>query len=513
MRVYAITGVSPEVQAYAMAKYSRSAQSMRESIGELSGQQAEQFLNTFYFQYGHRSIADLAHLALAVEDISILAAIRLVDEPLWDGQERSTRYQDFRKSGYYTPASLAGSEHAEAYRATADELFARYHRLSRKLLDVLVTRYPRPADMDEGTHKRTLRARAFDVARYLLPLATLTSAGQVTSARVLERQIARLLADPLPEARAVGEALRDACRAPGYDVTRERVWRSLESLNGDRAAEAVRAVLPADAPVAPTLVKYAVPAPYATETYAALAEAASAYLGRLPVDRSRPVELAGLESPEDEAVATLLYRADRAGHSYRQVQAVMLELSAAQLAEMFDLSFRGRGRHDDWLREHQTGYALKFDLLLDAGSFRDLHRHRRCVQIIQPFTAEHGYDDPEEILRLGLADAAGDAITAGMADELGGGMESGVRAARALTEAFSEGAAYLLPMGARVRALFKMDAAQAAYMAELRTGVGGHFSYRRIAFLMYQALAERHPTLARHVRVTDPDAEVDMLRR
>ncbi len=64
--VFAVFGVEPEIQAYAMAKYSRSALSMKESLREISSQKAEKFLNTFYFQYGHRSIADLAHIALAV---------------------------------------------------------------------------------------------------------------------------------------------------------------------------------------------------------------------------------------------------------------------------------------------------------------------------------------------------------------------------------------------------------------------------------------------------------------
>ena len=59
VEVYAVYGVEPEVQAYAMAKYSRSALSMKESLKEISQQKAEKFLNTFYFQYGHRSIADL----------------------------------------------------------------------------------------------------------------------------------------------------------------------------------------------------------------------------------------------------------------------------------------------------------------------------------------------------------------------------------------------------------------------------------------------------------------------
>src|SRR5207237_5452809 len=101
--VFAVHGVEPEVQAYAMAKYSRSALSMKESLREISEQKAEQFLNTFYFQYGHRSIADLAHIAFAIEKLSILAAIVVADEQRWDGQERSTRYQNFKKSGYYLP--------------------------------------------------------------------------------------------------------------------------------------------------------------------------------------------------------------------------------------------------------------------------------------------------------------------------------------------------------------------------------------------------------------------------
>jgi thymidylate synthase ThyX len=102
-RVYSVVGVPPEIQAYALAKYSRSNQGMLESIQELSQQRAEQFLNTFYFQYGHRSIADLAHLVFGLEQISILAAIDVVDEPVWDGQERSTRYQPFRRTGWHVP--------------------------------------------------------------------------------------------------------------------------------------------------------------------------------------------------------------------------------------------------------------------------------------------------------------------------------------------------------------------------------------------------------------------------
>ena len=61
---------------------------------------------------------------------------------------------------------------------------------------------------------------------------------------------------------------------------------------------------------------------------------------------------------------------------------------------------------------------------------------------------------------------------------------------------------YLLPMAYRCRSLFKMDYAEAAYIIEARTKVGGHFSYRHAAYAMYTALAAREPGFAKHVRAS-----------
>src|ERR1700693_1809144 len=146
VEVFAVYGVEPEVQAYAMAKYSRSALSMKESLQEINQQKAEKFLNTFYFQYGHRSIADLAHIALAIEKLSILSAIAVADEQRWDGQERSTRYQDFKKSGYYVP-DFGGDEQARTlYRETIENLFVEYESLSERTFRYLLDITPQPAE-------------------------------------------------------------------------------------------------------------------------------------------------------------------------------------------------------------------------------------------------------------------------------------------------------------------------------------------------------------------------------
>ena len=58
-----------------------------------------------------------------------------------------------------------------------------------------------------------------------------------------------------------------------------------------------------------------------------------------------------------------------------------------------------------------------------------------------------------------------------------------------------------------------MDFAEALYIAELRSAPAGHFSYRGIAWEMYQAVARKHPTLARYFRVTDVNCPADLLQR
>src|SRR3954471_8502053 len=276
IEVFAVHGADPEVLAYAMAKYSRSSLSMKESLKELNEQKAEKFLNTFYFQYGHRSIADLAHVAMAIEKLSLLAAIALVDEQRWDGQERSTRYQDYKKASYYVPDFGDDLDTVHGYRGEIDALFAAYELVSEDVFRYLVSATPRPEDMKPEAYERTLRARAFDVSRYLLPLATNTSLGQIVNARTLENQVSRLLSDEHPEIRHLGELLKQAAREPAWNVNEQRIEPFLKELAGHDEALARHAheLLLRDVRVAPTLVKYAEASPYQSETRRALRQAA-----------------------------------------------------------------------------------------------------------------------------------------------------------------------------------------------------------------------------------------------
>ena len=120
----------PEKSAYALARYSRSPDSIRDSIAWVRSHDSRKFLESFYFQYGHASIADLGHAVLCFEGISELAATEMEEEPLWDGQAKSSRYQDFSRSGFITPPELEGEE-AAAYRAAGEALLEAYAQVNR----------------------------------------------------------------------------------------------------------------------------------------------------------------------------------------------------------------------------------------------------------------------------------------------------------------------------------------------------------------------------------------------
>jgi thymidylate synthase ThyX len=513
--VFAIHGAEPEVLAYAMAKYSRSALSMRESLTEISRQRAEQFLSTFYFQYGHRSIADLAHVAMAVERLSLLAAIVLVDEQRWDGQERSTRYQNFLKSGWYFPDFGADSASAEIYSEAVTSLFSAYKRVNEAVFEALRRRVACPEGTKPEAYERTLKARAFDVARYLLPLATNTSLGQIVNARTLETQVSRLLSHPVAEVRDLGEKLREAAAGPAWNVNAPAGAALVEKLAATDSALAAEAasLLTRAVSTAPTLVKYAQPNDYQIQSSAELTQAANEILHGLPIADAAVVDLVEpTESLEVELASTLLYSV--AHHPYRQIRDLVAELPEARVNEIIEIGLCHRGRHDEALRAFHAGASLRFDILMDIGGFRDMHRHRRCTQIIQPFTARHGYETPScgdlgpevEIL-----------VEAGVRADFQAAIEAAHAASARINASTAPEAAqsalYLLPLATRIRSLFKMDFAEAQYIIELRSGPAGHFSYRRVAWEMFLALQRQHPALAKHIRVTDFTQPIDLLKR
>lgn len=471
-RVLAVAGVPPERCAYALARYSRSPDSIRDSLEWVRTHDSRKFLESFYFQYGHASIADLGHVVLCFEGISELAAAEVEDEPLWDGQARSSRYQDFGSTGFIVPPEF-DAEEAAAYEAAGRQLLAAYRHIHQRVFEHFSEKLPRPEDMKPEAYKRNIAARAFDVARYCLFLGVPTGVGQVTSIRTLERQIRRLKASEYAELRDLAGEMAAACAGPP-----DCVWDGSAS-----------------EPLAPTLARYVDCDEHLAHARKDLRlwarQNLPPYTGPAmygEVDLIKPLDT------HADIVATLLYPAT--SRPFRALYEMARDWSPARRNEVIDLALRSRTRRDELLREFRGGlYA--YDLAMDIGGWRDLHRHRRCHQYRQSFSSDLGYATPPAIQDCGLNR---------FYDEV-------MRQCYAVCDRLSSpGSHYLFPFATRSRFLFKMDFAEAEYICRLRSGVKGHFSYRQVAWKMKEKMEEIEPALGRLIEATPPWVE-DPLKR
>jgi thymidylate synthase ThyX len=341
-------------------------------------------------------------------------------------------------------------------------------------------------------------------------MATNTSLGQIVNARTLETQVSRLLSSEFAEIRELGEKLKTAASEPAWNVQRDK----LEQMAGEGTVDATATNeilndLMTPVRTAPTLVKYAEPNDYQMETRRELGQAVKELMNGVEIYPAPIVDL--LDDDEDlevELTTSLLYGCCH--YSYRQLRGAVAALPEARRNELLAIGTRHRGKHDELLRAYHSGQGFRFDILMDIGAFRDMHRHRRCVQLIQEFSDVHGYDEPvcpgqptleEAGLDAAYKSAMGEAFAA-----YRGVRDSGVAEAE-------QSAQYLLPLGTRCRAMFKMDFAEALYIAELRSGIAGHFSYRKVAWEMYRAIAARHPGSAGLFRIEDVNVPMDLLKR
>ena len=462
----------PEKCAYALARYSRSPDSIRESLEWVRSHDSRRFLESYYFQYGHASIADLGHAVVCFEGISELAASEIEAEPLWDGQAKSSRYQDFSQGGLVTPAEFSAVE-ATSYHKAGAALLAAYQQVQRLAFECLTAKHPKPEAMKPEAYRRNLAARAFDVARYLLFWGVPTNVGQVTSIRTLEKQIRRLKSSEYAEARSLAEEIAAAC-------AREPDCRWDASGPSE--------------PLAPTLARHAEADEHAARARDDLREWARQNLPPAQASEAPRIDLLRPTHVPSDIVATLLYPVtDR---PFRELYELACGWSSRQRAEVIDVAVASRAGQDQILHQFRGGTYV-YDLAIDVGAYRDLHRHRRCQQFRQDYSGNLGFDTPAVITEAGAMKIYESAIS---------------DALNTMRQLPFPGADYLLPFGARSRFLFKMDFAEAEYIARLRSGVRGHFSYREIAWEMKCKMEQLEPELGRLIEATPPWVE-DPLKR
>lgn len=213
-----------ESTAMLQALYSRSNKSVDDHINNQSSEQLEASMKKFYVGYGHKSIGDCASTTLFIENVSVLAAKAIQDFFAYKGQECSTRYIDFKESGYVLPESTS-----EELKWVPERCIELYEQVRDAVYENLKATKEMPEGVKESVWDKTLRARAFDVARGWLPAGVKTNLSWHADLRQLSDRIELLIHHPLEEVSEIFKEIREQClktypnsfKAKDYEETSE----------------------------------------------------------------------------------------------------------------------------------------------------------------------------------------------------------------------------------------------------------------------------------------------------
>jgi thymidylate synthase ThyX len=239
--------------------------------------------------------------------------------------------------------------------------------------------------------------------------------------------------------------------------------------------------------VLPTLLKYAQYNAYMAETEATMRALTRTILAPEAPEATPGVRL--VQAPaeaETQLVAAILYGYSQ--QSWPQVLAGAQALSWHEKEQVVDAYLQGRGPHDQPLRalEH---VSYPFEILVDYGAYRDIHRHRMATQTRQMPAPELGYSMPEEFSDYGLQ------------QEFRACMDRAAEAYERIAARHPYAAQYVLPLAYRCRVLITWNLREMYHFVQLRSAKQGHAAYRKIAQAVYQAVTEVHPLLAHYMRV------------
>jgi thymidylate synthase ThyX len=483
--VFCLVNLPETVKGALFARYSRYPGTLRRLFLEefaaevpdagrpfdgVEGERAAGLYERVFMGYGDDSIAQVGGAHLACEWVSNILTKILQRGRLAAYLEQSTRYIPYDQP---MPDEIGGGfryysddELGEPYRATMDELFGIYSTSLESVQAWAEERWPR-GEEPEAAWRRSIRAKALDLLRGLLPASTLSHVGVFASGQAYEQLLLRLAASPLPEARAYGELIHSELEKviPSFVARVKRPDRGGEWVDylreQRRATERAVARLGLDRPAA----------------------------GDTP-----SVDLIAVEGGEEDLLAASLFESAAAGEAdiRRRIDALdpleRAELIAALAGERSNRRHRpGRG----W-----EAVRYRFEIVSDYGGFRDLQRHRMLTCQWQRLGPHLGAGVPEEVREAGIGDAYERAL------EL-----SRQEFERLQSAGLPEAAPYALCLGYRIRYVLDLNAREAMHLIELRSGREGHPTYRAVAQAMYERIAAVHPAIAAAMSHVDSSRE------
>jgi thymidylate synthase ThyX len=482
--VFGLVNLPETVKGALFARYSRYSGTVRRlyleefaadapaggrPFDDEEGTRAAQLYERIFVGYGDDSIAQVGGAHIACEWVSNVLTKVLQRGRLAAYLEQSTRYIPYDKplpdGGY---RFYRNEELGPRFGAAMDEIFGIYSRSLTEVEAWAAARWPRGDGEPEGPWQRSIRAKALDLLRGLLPAATLSHVGIYASGQAYEQLILRLLASPLPEAREYGGMIL---------AELQRVMPSFVSRveRPDRGGE---------------WISYLQQRREQTESW----------VSRLGLDRrgdgadAPAVELIHVDGTEENLLASCLFEASGAPEAK-----ILARIDVLDRAKRAQLLAAVVGERDN--RRHRPGRGFealryRFEIVSDYGAFRDLQRHRMLTCQWQRLGPDLGAGVPDEVVEAGV----------------GGEFERALEVSREEYErlaaaGLAEQAPYALSLAYRIRYALDLNAREAMHLIELRSGREGHPSYRAVAQAMHERIAAVHPGVANAMSHVDTSAE------
>ncbi|OGZ58645.1 MAG: hypothetical protein A3B96_03735 [Candidatus Spechtbacteria bacterium RIFCSPHIGHO2_02_FULL_43_15b] len=434
----------------------------------LRNKRAQEFYIKWYAQYGDDSISQVtgAHLmfwGLSQPALKFVEDQRIGLAPI----EKSTRYVDYssKVNGrylYYTDPTLGKMGLSREYREVLDGLFDLYSSLAPVFTERFKDLYP-----NDG--KVVWRTKAFDTLRGLLPSATLSQVAFMGNGQAFEYMIARAAEHPMGELRWVAKVAKNALNRELYSILlrlESDQSKSYQKWLGTRR-DSVQPILFANSKI------------------------------YVESENKPSVKLIDYDKDgENKIVAALLFERPREHRGWNTILSLVEKMSDRKKVKILSEHFAGRTERWQKIGRAFENAFIRFEITMNLGAYRDLHRHRMHTQERQFFSVYHGYDVPKEIEQ------------AGKADEFKKAMNSVEKLFRKIESHDPYVAQYVPTLAHRIRFYQYQNVRQFFWEGELRTISQGHPDYRKIEQEKFRLAAKVYPLIARFAKFDMNDYEV-----
>ncbi len=420
-------------------------------------------------QFGDDSIAQMAGTHLIYTDLSQIAIKHFEDMRIGIAPiEKSTRYVDYSskingKYRYYVDPRFKEIGLMDEYIKTMDCLFDAYSSLLEKYFNYLKSKYP-------NEKESLLKTKTFDVIRKILPVSVLSQVSFYGNGQAFEYLINRSLNHNLTEIRKASKK--------GLEELKKVIPAFLRRAETEEAQD---------------YQKY----------LSGKGEQVKTALKKLNWQREDKVSDSDVKlldydpDGENKVIAGLLY--NELHQSFNDILQRVRSMSIYEKEGVLNEVFSNRKYKYYKVPRALENTYLRFEVAMNIGAWRDLHRHRMLTQYREKFSIYNGFDVSPELIESGLDKEYVEAIK--RTEELFKKVEA----------VDPELAQYCCTLAHRVRFIQYQNLRNFFWETELRTIPEGHPDYRKIEHQKINIVKNIFPTISKHLLVDMND--YDFARR